>query len=337
MTTVADPALEPTGEVNPEPILKTFAGYMASKYLFVANEIGLFAQLGEASATIDELATRCGVPRRTLRILTDAIVALGLLERHGDRYSNSPTTATFLSSGPADLGPFIRMANQLLYPRWLKLEQAVRTDERLFGELEFTNHEQQLFSEGVEAASAGHAYALATTYDFSPHRRLLDLGGGTGSFLVAVLDRYPKLRATLFELPGAAAVARKRLAAEPTAGRIEIATGDFFCEPIPEGHDAVILSHVIHCFTPERNLKLLERLREHVPQGARLLLVDFWTDPTHTQPLFAALMAGEFLLAVGGDVYSTDEATGWLNQTGWKAVQHTQLAGPASLIIAEAG
>jgi hypothetical protein len=280
MTTVADRAPEPTGEVNPEPILKTFAGYMASKNLFVANEIGLFAHLGEGSATIEELATRCEVPRRTLRILADAMVALGLLERAGDHYSNTPATATFLSGGPADLGPFLRMADQLLYPRWLKLEQAIRTDERVFGELDFTEHEQQLFSEGVEAASAGHAQALAATYDFSPHQRLLDLGGGTGSFLIAVLGRYPQLNGTLFELPAAAAVARKRLAGEPTADRIEIATGDLFSDSIPEGHDAIILSHVIHCFTRERNLELLERLRQHVPDHARLLLVDFWTDPT---------------------------------------------------------
>jgi hypothetical protein len=302
--------------VNPEPILKTFAGYMASKNLFVANEIGLFAHLGEGSATIEELATRCEVPRRTLRILADAMVALGLLERAGDHYSNTPATATFLSGGPADLGPFLRMADQLLYPRWLKLEQAIRTDERVFGELDFTEHEQQLFSEGVEAASAGHAQALA--------------------FLIAVLGRYPQLNGTLFELPAAAAVARKRLAGEPTADRIEIATGDLFSDSIPEGHDAIILSHVIHCFTRERNLELLERLRQHVPDHARLLLVDFWTDPTHTQPLFAALMASEFLLAVGGDVYSTNEAKAWLHQTGWNALEHTPLAGPASLIIAEA-
>jgi len=91
---------------------------------------------------------------------------------------------------------------------------------------------------------------------------------------------------------------------------------------------------VIHLYTPERNLALLRTLRQRVPTGARLLLVDFWTDPTHTQPLFAALMAGEFLL-YGGNVYSVDEAHQWLAASGWRPVEHRPLAGPVSLLVAE--
>ncbi len=86
-----------------------------------------------------------------------------------------------------------------------------------------------------------------------------------------------------------------------------------------------------------RNLELFKRIRSAVPKGARLLLIDFWTDPTHTQPLFAALMAGEFLLTPGGgDVYSVEEARAWLRESRWRMVQHKLLAGPASLIVAEA-
>jgi phospholipid N-methyltransferase len=324
-------------DVTPEPVFQAFTGFMASKHLFVATEIGLFEKLALGPATLDELATRTGIPRRTLRIVADAMVALGLVERANGHYNNSPVTATFLAgSGPADLRPFVSMGNDLLYPRWLKFEEAIRTDQRILGELDFTEHEQEIFSKGVEAASAGDAQALAAGYDFTQHTRLLDLGGGTGSFLIAVLGRHPHLEATLFELPAAAAVARERLRNEPVRSRIEIATGDFFDDQIPEDHDAVILAHVIHCFSPERNLELLRRLRQRVPRGARVLLVDFWTDPTHTQPLLAALMAGEFLLDAGGDVYSADEANTWLQGTSWSMLGHTRLVGPTSLIVAEA-
>jgi ubiquinone/menaquinone biosynthesis C-methylase UbiE len=324
-------------EVTPEPIFEAFTGFMASKHFFIANQIGLFEQLDGAPATLGKLAERTAVPRRTLRIVTDAMVALGLVERDEEHYSNSPVAASFLSgNGKADLRPLIRMANELFYSRWLNFEEAVRTDQRILGELDFTEHEQEIFSKGVEAATTADAHGLATGYDFAQHRRLLDLGGGTGSFLIAVLSRYPHLQATLFELPAAAAVARERLKAEPLTSQIEIAAGDLFNDPIPEGHDAVIVAHVIHCFSPERNLELLHRLRQHVPRQARALLVDWWTDPTHTQPRFTALMAGEFLLDVGGDVYSTDEANAWLEQTGWHVLEHKPLGGPTSLIVAEA-
>jgi len=93
---------------------------------------------------------------------------------------------------------------------------------------------------------------------------------------------------------------------------------------------------VIHLLSPEHNVELLRRIRESASDGCRLLLVDLWTDPTHTQPLFAALMAGAFLLRSGeGDVYSEEEVRGWLQATGWRPLERTPLAGPASLIVAE--
>ncbi len=73
-----------------------------------------------------------------------------------------------------------------------------------------------------------------------------------------------------------------------------------------------------------------------VPDGARRLLVDFWTDATQTHPVVAALMAGEFLVSTGeGDVYSEEDVPSWLQDTGWRAVEHTPLAGPVSLIVVE--
>ena len=72
-------------------------GYMASTHLFVANEIGLFQRLAAGPATLDELAQRTGVPRRTVRISADAMVALGLVERHGEQYQNGPVAAAYLS------------------------------------------------------------------------------------------------------------------------------------------------------------------------------------------------------------------------------------------------
>jgi hypothetical protein len=83
-------------------------------------------------------------------------------------------------------------------------------------------------------------------------------------------------------------------------------------------------------------MELLQRTRERVPDGAHLLLADFWTDPTHTEPPFAALMAGEFLVITGeGDVYSEEDLGGWLDKTGWRLLERKPLAGPMSLVVAE--
>jgi O-methyltransferase involved in polyketide biosynthesis len=113
--------------------------------------------------------------------------------------------------------------------------------------------------------------------------------------------------------------------------------GDAAADPIPAGHDAVILANIIHLFSPDTNARLLARIRTAVATGARLLIVDFWTNDSHTEPVFAALMAAEFQIYSGeGDVYSIAEVEGWLTSNGWRLLEHQPLAGPASLVIAEA-
>jgi SAM-dependent methyltransferase len=324
-------------EVTPELIFQVANGFMAAKHLFVANEVGLFEALADAPATLDDLARRLGIPRRTLRILADAMVALGFVERQGDHYRNSPVVATFLSGRtPADLRPALRYWDRLNYQRWSKLEEVVRTEQAVFGAFTFTPEEQSLYTAGVEAITAGTARALALAYDFSQHHRVLDLGGGTGSFLRAILGQHSALEATLYDSPAVTTLARQRLAGSPLATRLRIVEGDFFTDPLPEDSDAVLIANVFHNFLPERNRALLQRVWASAPAGARLLLVDFWTDPTHTQPLTAALMAGAFLLVTGqGDVYSAEEVRDWLQATGWRTIEHIPLAGPASLIVAE--
>ena len=324
-------------QLSPEPIVKVATAFMAAKHLFVSNEIGLFEKLGDGSSTLDDLASSSGVPRRTLRIVADAMVALGFVQRDGDRYANAPVAAEYLSGrSPADMRAFLRFFNHISYPGWLKLEDAVRTGKGQSRHGLFSEQEQLIFCAGVEVLTAEPAQALAASYDFSQHRRVLDLGGGTGSFLIPVLRGHPHLEATLFELRTVVPIAEKRLRSDSATRAVGIVGGDFFADPIPDGHDAVIVANVVHLFSPERNRTLLERLRRRAPAGARLLLVDFWTDSSHTQPPLAALLAGEFLIIAGeGDVYSEEEVREWLEATGWRFLERKPLAGPAGLIVAE--
>lgn len=324
-------------DVPPDAIIQLAVGFMAAKHLFVASEIDLFGQLASRPATLAELTQWTGVPQRTLRILVDAMVALGLVERSGNQYQNAPVAATYLSGqGPADLRPMLRFWNRMSYPTWTHLEEAIRSGQapnRAGGG--FSEADQRIFSEGVGAFTAGPAEALAASYDFSRHRRLLDLGGGIGSFLIPALRQHPGLQGTLFELSGAAAVARQHLDRELEGQRVEVLEGDFLKDAPPSGHDAIIVANVVHGLSPEHNRELFRRARAAATPETRLLIVDFVTDPTHTQPLFAALAAGEFLVNTGeGDVYSEEELRAWLQDTGWQPLEITPLTGPTSLLVA---
>ncbi|MET9630949.1 methyltransferase [Lentzea sp. NPDC006480] len=323
-----------TSDVTPEQIFRLAQGFMASKHLFAANELGLFEALGEGPATLAGLAARTGLPPRTARISADAMVALGLLERHGDQYANTPIAATFLSGAtPADFRPLLRFWDKVSYATWTDLAGALGRGKPAHEVFELDDELVPVVSAGIEAATAGACHALPHVAGLPAGSRVLDIGGGTGSWSVALTEADPSLTATVFELPEVAAVAGERL----NSPRITVHTGDLLTDELPAGHNVFLLANVVHYFTPGTNQAILRKIRAAAEPGARLLVADFWTDPTHTQPLAAALMAGEFAVHVNdGDVYSVEEGAAWLGECGWSFGGHLPLAGPISLVTAEA-
>lgn len=315
-----------------ERIITVGQGYAGSKCLFIAVDIGLFEALGAGRATVEELAARCGVPARAVRVLADALELWGLLERDGDGFRSAPDVAAFLSgAGPVDLRPMLRHFDRVSYPSWQNAAESFRTGRGVRGPL--TKDEAELYEASVAFMTAPGAAALVDAYDFGAHRRLLDAGGGVGGFLTAILSKHPEVTGTLLELPDVAEIARGRLAGDPAASRIEVLGADLFTDPLPSGHDAVLLADVLHLFAPDANHDLLRRLREVTPDGGRLLIVEWYTGPD-PHP-FTTVLSAEWLTMSGGSAYTADEVTGWLAATGWRFVEHRPVMPPATLTVAE--
>jgi hypothetical protein len=151
------------------------------------------------------------------------------------------------------------------------------------------------------------------------------------------LRRHPALQGTLFESLGACTGARQRLSREPEGARVNVVEGDFLKDPLPDGHDALIVANTVHVLSAAHNLELLKNMRAHSAAAARLLLVDLWMDATRTQPPAAPLMSAEFLVMSGeGQAYGEDEVDAWLAQTGWHKLERRPPTGPGSVIISEA-
>lgn len=322
-------------DTSAEPIFRIAQGFMAAKYLFAANELGLFPALPDDGADLGALAAATGVPPRTLRMVADALVTLGVLTKDGTTYRHTPASRTYLSGRtPHDVSAFLRFWDRLSYRGWMGFTDAVRADAVALGGVAPSDDDLRVLLEGIEAITVAGATNLARSYDFGRHRKLLDLGGGTGSFVIELGARYPELTGTLFDInPG---LATTRLRDAGLADRFAVVEGDFFSDPIPGAHDVILMSSILHMHRPTQNQTLLRRTREHVPPGIRLLLLDFFTDASRTQPPFAALMAGEFLVVEGGDSYGVDEVGTWLRETGWRVESSRPAEGAATLIVAEA-
>ncbi|MFS8103132.1 acetylserotonin O-methyltransferase [Lentzea alba] len=320
---------------TPDQIFQLAQGFMASKHLFAASELGLFEALGEGPADLKGLAARTGLPERSARISADAMVALGLLERHGDQYANAPVAATFLSGAtPADFRPLLRMWDRVSYPAWTDLAGTLGRGKPAHEIFDVDDDLVPIVSAGIDAATAGACRALPHVAGLPAGSRVLDIGGGPGSWSIALAQADPGLTATVFELPEVAAIAAERVKGHE---QIDVRTGNLLTDDLPPGHDVFLLANVIHYFTQDTNQAILRKIRDAAEPKARLLLADFWTDPTHTQPLPAALMAGEFAIHLNdGDVYSVEEGAEWLADCGWSFTGHLPLAGPITLVTAEA-
>ncbi|MEV1328498.1 methyltransferase [Micromonospora costi] len=324
---------DPAPLLNPARITGVASGFMTAKALFVAAEVGLFAAVPAEGATAPTLAARCHLPVRSARALADLLVATGLLEHDGERYRNAPDTEAFLAGrGPLDMRPMLTYWDTVSYSTWARASVAFRTREGVRADL--TEAQIQAYESSVALVTAETAADLVGAYDFGPHHRVLDVGGGIGTFVKPILGAYPQLTATLLDLPEVVAVAREKVADDALAGRLDLVGADVFVDPLPAGHDVMVVANVVHLFSPERNTELLSRLRAVVAPQGRLLLVDWWRDASAPHPA-TRLGAGEFLMISGGDTYEAGEVTQWLDATGWRVVAHLPLAAPAGLIVAE--
>jgi SAM-dependent methyltransferase len=318
---------------DPDRVMAVAGGFVNAKMAFVANDIGLFMALDPDGSTASEIGQRCGVPEHCARIVADVLAACGLLMRNGERYLNSPEAAAFLCGrGPLDLRPVLEYFDQVSYPGSVDALQAIRTGQGVQGD---PNPKQaEAYERFVAMTTAPIAAGLPTCYDFTAHRRVLDVGGGVGTLLLPILSHNPHLTGTVVDLPDVAELARTQLAIGPVADRVEVFAADIFQDELPTGHDAILVAHLLHLFPADRNVALLAKLRAVAPPAGRLLLVDWWRD-WQIPPTTAVYSSLEFLMKSGGDTYPSAEAAKWLAATGWRLIDQRPLMEPASLLVAE--
>jgi hypothetical protein len=181
-----------------------------------------------------------------------------------------------------------------------------------------------VFNAAMTGNSPAHARLVAATYDFSRMSLVVDVGGGHGRLLATILERYPRLRGILFDLPHVIEGARQILNAAGVVDRCELVGGSFF-EAVPAGGDAYILRNIIHDWEDDQAVAILTNCRRAMGTGARVLLVERYlaTDPHEALPVLHADL--EMLVNVGGRERTTDEYATLLARSDLRLVQTISL------------
>ncbi len=196
---------------SPEAIMQIGLGFWASKTLHSAVEIGLFTELAKGPMTAGEIRERFGLHPRSDRDFLDALVALRMLDREGDLYSNTPDTDAFLDRAkPTYIGGMLEMASVRLYPFWGSLTEALRTGEPqnevkrgedLFGALYADPARLEGFLKAMTGLSLGSARAIASRFPWHDYKTFVDVGCAQGGVAVGLALEHAHLSGGGFDLP----------------------------------------------------------------------------------------------------------------------------------------
>jgi len=288
-------------------------GFMASQALFAALDLDVFGRLADSPKTLATLAGETGVASHRLVALLSACVGLGLLGLEDDRYVNAPAAATYLvRSAPMYFGDYFRFQiSRQVYPTLRHLDMAL-AGERVdfYGKMQDPEEARQ-FSIAQHSGSLGPAHVVAGLVDLAGCRTLLDVGGGSGAFSIALCRRHPELRATIVDFPSVRPTAEEMVGHAGLSDRIRFVEGDALVSPWPTGQDAVLMSYLLSAVAARRVGELLERARRSLGPGGRLMLHDFMLDDDRTGPAVAALW---LLNAVTIDPDVASLTPGWLTE-----------------------
>ncbi|MCP2339007.1 acetylserotonin O-methyltransferase [Actinomadura rupiterrae] len=288
MTTLPKPGEPANGEsANGEPATDepTNAIWTAIGGLSRFASLAAFADLGAADhmdgpLTPAELAARCGADAAGLARVLRVLAGMGIVASDGaGRYALTPSGETLRSDAPGSMLAAVKMnASPEFRYGYGHLGDTVREGRSAFVKEHGMIYDHvaarpelsRLFDDYMTARAIPHRRAVAALYDFSGVDTLVDVGGGKGHFLAAVMAANPHLRGTLFELPHVAEHARKYLPAS-----VDVVTGDFFADPLPAGADAYFLASVLHNWSDGDAVRILRRIREAMPQDGRLLVLEY--------------------------------------------------------------
>jgi acetylserotonin N-methyltransferase len=205
---------------------------------------------------------------------------------------------------------------------------AVGGKDALFANFFATEETKRGFLAGMHGRGLLASPAVVASFDLSRFRRLVDLGGGTGHLALAAVDRYPQLRAAVFDLPEVGSVTR-----DYVGGRVEVLEGDFFTDRLPQA-DLYALGQILHDWTEEKIQMLLAKVFEALPSGGALLISEKLLDDDKTGPLHVVMQSLNMLVCTEGRERTLMEYTSLLRRAGFSSVEGTRTGTPLDAVFA---
>ncbi len=293
--------------------------YQQAGVLWAGIELELFTRIAEGAATLGEIARALGTKPEATERLLEACVALGLLDRKDERYSNPPDVERYLVKGKPTYHGDWALFHKGEYEQWKNLASAVRPPKDFYQRVrEDPKVARQLTVSGYNSSiSAGQKFAREC--DLSPFSLLLDVGGGSGVYSIMACRKYSGLRAIVFDVATVCAVADEFIAQAGLSDRIRTHPGDYLVDQYPSGADAILICGTLEPRSTEEHEIVLRKAFNALPRGGKLFLIINMLDDDGKGPLEAVLSNLEHVFTPGawGRIHRASEIAQMLSAAGF--------------------
>lgn len=332
-----DPAAYP---LDDQRVYDAYVAGRQGAVLAAGVRVGLFDRLDRAPATVSELCAYLDLAVRPVTQILRTLFAMNLVMREGETWSLAEDASAYLVRGrPGSLWGLIDMeVDHFLSPA--NLISALRADDASIygGDDPWDAHEAdpdkaRAFTAAMHSVSERPAAGLAEVAPLNGTLRLLDVGGGSGALSLALAAAFPELTCVVQDLPVVCELAREYARDAGLSERVQAVAGDMFA-PWPEGHDAVLLSQILHDWSRKTGAELLARAFAALPPGGRVLIHEKLVDEDERGPLANALVHMDMLVWTKGQQYSRSELSELLTGAGFESVEALPTAGYWTLVHA---
>ena len=304
--------------------------YWMSCTLHAGVKLDVFTIIGEEQCLVENIAERLYADQRGVEMLLNALAAMGLLEKAGDRFSNTPASRTLLSKDSDEYIGHIIIHHHHLVDSWSKLDQSVKSGKAVRARASYSKEEwRESFLMGMFNLAMKIAPRVAKTIDLSRERHLLDLGGGPGTYAIHFCLNNPRLKATVYDLPTTRPFAEKTISRFGLTDRVEFMPGNYLEQDIQGVYDVAWLSHILHAQGPKTCRRIIEKSVSALVPVGKIIIHDFILKNTMDGPVFPTLFSLNMLLGTrAGQSYAEDHIMDMLSSAGVKAIERIPFHGP---------
>lgn len=301
-------------------------GFMHSAILLTACDLEIFEALSGEAVEAPKLADALGLDPRALEIVLLALAADGFLLKEGEKFRLNPEFAPYLLSDGEQTQVHILRHNYHLMQRWVRLGQVLH-DGRPIPRIPEDPVQMRAFICGMADISRSSSREVAERFDFTPYRRLLDLGGGPGTAAITFAQKYPNLHCVVFDLPGPITIAKEQIAAAGVGDRVTTQAGDYFMESLGGGYDIIYVSNIIHSMGEKETATLVDKCRKALTPGGTLAIKEFFLEEDRITPAGAAMFSVNMLVNTEkGKSYTLGETRAIMERAGFGAFKSIDVA-----------